>query len=157
MRKGRFDEIFFVDLPGPAEREAIFAIHLRKRRRDKAQFDLPRLAAAAEGFTGAEIEQAVVSGLYAAFAEKAECTTEHIARGHASHAAAVGRHARAASRASAPGPETVASWPIRPHFYPQWGRHSCLPGRITANWADKNVCPTKHTVVVLPGVVRNAG
>ncbi len=78
MRKGRFDEIFFVDLPGPREREAIFAIHLKKRNRDKADFDLPRLVAASEGLSGAEIEQAVVSGLYAAFADKAECTTEHI-------------------------------------------------------------------------------
>ncbi|MGO8753438.1 MAG: AAA family ATPase [Thermoguttaceae bacterium] len=77
MRKGRFDEIFFVDLPGPAEREAIFAIHLRKRGRDKTQFDLTRLAEGAEGFSGAEIEQAVVSGMYAAFAEKADYTTEH--------------------------------------------------------------------------------
>jgi AAA+ superfamily predicted ATPase len=78
MRKGRFDEIFFVDLPGPAEREAVFAIHLRKRRCDKAAYDMPRLVAAAEGFSGAEIEQAVVSGLYAALAEKADCSTEHI-------------------------------------------------------------------------------
>jgi AAA+ superfamily predicted ATPase len=79
MRKGRFDEIFFIDLPGPAQRETIFAIHLRKRRRDKSQYDIARLAAAAKGFTGAEIEQAVVSGLYNAFAEKTDCTTEHIA------------------------------------------------------------------------------
>ncbi len=78
MRKGRFDEIFFIDLPGAEEREVIFSIHLRKRRRDRADFDLPRLAAAAEGFSGAEIEQAVISGLYAAFAEKAVCTTEHV-------------------------------------------------------------------------------
>jgi SpoVK/Ycf46/Vps4 family AAA+-type ATPase len=78
MRKGRFDEIFFVDLPGPAEREAVFAIHLRKRRRDKAAYDMPQLVAAAEGFSGAEIEQAVVSGLYAALAEKADCSTAHI-------------------------------------------------------------------------------
>jgi ATP-dependent 26S proteasome regulatory subunit len=78
MRKGRFDEIFFVDLPGPEEREVIFSIHLRKRQREKGNFDLARLVAGAEGFTGAEIEQAVISGLYAAFAEKTECTTEHI-------------------------------------------------------------------------------
>jgi SpoVK/Ycf46/Vps4 family AAA+-type ATPase len=78
IRKGRFDEIFFVDLPGGEEREAIFAIHFRKRGRDKTAFDMPRLTAASENFTGAEIEQAVVSGLYAAFAEKGECTTEHI-------------------------------------------------------------------------------
>jgi hypothetical protein len=78
MRKGRFDEIFFVDLPQPAEREAIFSIHLKKRGRDKSQFDLGRLVTAAEGYTGAEIEQAVISGLYAAFAAQTECTTEHI-------------------------------------------------------------------------------
>jgi len=78
MRKGRFDEIFFVDLPGPQEREAIFSIHLKKRNRDKANFDLPRLTAASDGLSGAEIEQAVISGLYAAFADKSECTTEHI-------------------------------------------------------------------------------
>ena len=78
VRKGRFDEIFFVDLPGPAEREAIFAIHLRKRNRDKAHFDMPRLVQVSEGFSGAEIEQAIVAGLYAAFTESAECTTEHI-------------------------------------------------------------------------------
>jgi len=78
MRKGRFDEIFFVDLPGPDEREAIFAIHLLKRSRDKAAFDMARLLAATENFTGAEIEQAVISGLYAAYAEKGECMTEHI-------------------------------------------------------------------------------
>jgi AAA+ superfamily predicted ATPase len=78
MRKGRFDEIFFVDLPGPNEREAVFAIHLRKRGRDKAAFDMARLVARTEGFTGAEIEQAVISGLYGAFAEKSPCTTEHI-------------------------------------------------------------------------------
>ena len=78
MRKGRFDEIFFVDLPGPEEREAIFSIHFRKRGRDKATFDMARLLPATENFTGAEIEQAVVSGLYAAYAEKGECMTEHI-------------------------------------------------------------------------------
>jgi SpoVK/Ycf46/Vps4 family AAA+-type ATPase len=78
MRKGRFDEIFFVDLPGPAEREAVFTIHLRKRGRERNGFDLPRLVARSEGFTGAEIEQAVISGLYAAFGERGECTTEHI-------------------------------------------------------------------------------
>ena len=78
MRKGRFDEIFFVDLPGPREREAVFAIHLKKRNRNKANFDLPRLIAASDGLSGAEIEQAVISGLYAAFADKVECTTEHI-------------------------------------------------------------------------------
>ena len=78
MRKGRFDEIFFVDLPGPEERDAIFSVHLRKRHRDKANFDMAQLVAASDGFSGAEIEQAVISGLYAAFAAKTECTTEHV-------------------------------------------------------------------------------
>jgi AAA+ superfamily predicted ATPase len=78
MRKGRFDEIFFVDLPGPADRETIFAIHLRKRRRDKSQFDISRLVAASDGFSGAEIEQAIISGLYQAFSANSECTTEHL-------------------------------------------------------------------------------
>ncbi len=78
MRKGRFDEIFFVDLPGPEEREAIFSIHMKKRQRDKRGFDVPRLVVASEGLSGAEIEQSVISGLYAAFAEKTEFTTEHI-------------------------------------------------------------------------------
>ena len=68
IRKGRFDEIFFVDLPAPKEREAIFAIHLRRRSHDASKFDLARLAAASEGFSGAEIEGAVVSALYTTFA-----------------------------------------------------------------------------------------
>jgi hypothetical protein len=80
MRKGRFDEIFFVDLPGLDERSSIFAIHLRKRRRDPAVFDLRRLATAAQGFSGAEIEQAIVSALYAAFASGVDLTTDHIVR-----------------------------------------------------------------------------
>jgi SpoVK/Ycf46/Vps4 family AAA+-type ATPase len=78
LRKGRFDEIFFVDLPGPEAREQIFAIHLRRRGRSPGKFDLARLAEAAEGFSGAEIEQAVVSALHAAFASKGEPTTESI-------------------------------------------------------------------------------
>jgi len=67
MRKGRLDEIFFVDLPDEAERAEILAIHLRKRRRDPDRFDLLEVVRATEGFSGAEIEQVVVDGLYAAF------------------------------------------------------------------------------------------
>jgi AAA+ superfamily predicted ATPase len=67
LRKGRLDEIFFVDLPTPAERREILRIHIAKRRRDPAGFDLESLAAAADGFSGAEIEQAVISALYDAF------------------------------------------------------------------------------------------
>ena len=76
LRKGRFDEIFFVDLPSVAVRGALFALHLKKRGRDAAVFDLPKLAAASEGFSGAEIEQAIISGLYTAFAQKQQLTTE---------------------------------------------------------------------------------
>ena len=68
IRKGRFDEVFFVDLPRPDARRAIFEIHLRKRKQDPAAFDLEALVVATEGFSGAEIEQAIVSGLYSAFA-----------------------------------------------------------------------------------------
>ncbi|HEY7089149.1 MAG TPA: AAA family ATPase [Tepidisphaeraceae bacterium] len=78
LRKGRFDEIFFVDLPTLAARKAIFQIHLKKRKRDPAQFDLDALAAASEGFSGAEIESAVVSALHDAFAAKSELSTKHI-------------------------------------------------------------------------------
>jgi MoxR-like ATPase len=69
IRKGRFDEAFFVDLPSADARRAIFTIHLRKRRQDPAAFDLARLAAASEGFSGAEMEQAIVSGLFTAFSQ----------------------------------------------------------------------------------------
>ncbi len=76
LRKGRFDEIFFVDLPGEAAREALFALHLKKRGRDAGAFDLPKLAAACDGFSGAEIEQAIIAGLYTAFGQKAQLSTE---------------------------------------------------------------------------------
>lgn len=78
MRKGRFDEIFFIDLPGAKDRETIFSIHLKKRRRDKAAFQMDTLVAASQGFTGAEIEQAVISGLFTAFSEEKDCTTTHL-------------------------------------------------------------------------------
>ncbi|PWK92576.1 AAA family ATPase [Fulvimonas soli] len=64
LRKGRFDEIFFVDLPAAATRAEIFRLHLARRRLPAEDFDLPSLAAASEGFSGAEIEQAIVSALY---------------------------------------------------------------------------------------------
>lgn len=76
LRKGRFDEIFFVDLPGPDARANLFAIHLRKRGRDAATFDLGVLAAASDGFSGAEIEQAIASALYTAFGMKRQLSTD---------------------------------------------------------------------------------
>ena len=76
LRKGRFDEIFFVDLPNPEVRGALFALHLKKRGRDAAGFELQKLAGATEGFSGAEIEQAIVSALYTAFNAKQQLNTE---------------------------------------------------------------------------------
>lgn len=76
LRKGRFDEIFFVDLPLLAARSNLFALHLKKRNRDPQAFDLQRLAAASEGFSGAEIEQSIAAGLYTAFAAKQQLSSE---------------------------------------------------------------------------------
>jgi len=78
LRKGRFDEIFFVDLPAEQERREILAIHLARRGRKPEQYDLARLAQAADGFSGAEIEQAVISALYRAFDRGGEVTTEDV-------------------------------------------------------------------------------
>ncbi|HET6431663.1 AAA family ATPase [Dyella sp.] len=68
LRKGRFDEIFFVDLPAPAVREQIFALHLARHQLPLDAFDTGALSAASDGFSGAEIEQAIVSALYDAAA-----------------------------------------------------------------------------------------
>jgi len=76
LRKGRFDEIFFVDLPNAEVRAALFALHLKKRGREVAVFDVAKLAAGSEGFSGAEIEQAIVAGLYTAFDQKQQLGTE---------------------------------------------------------------------------------
>ena len=76
LRKGRFDEIFFVDLPDDDARRTIFAIHLRKRKRDPRQFDLDALARAAEGYSGAEIEQAILAAMHNAYARKEDLTTQ---------------------------------------------------------------------------------
>jgi SpoVK/Ycf46/Vps4 family AAA+-type ATPase len=78
VRKGRFDEIFFVDLPGTANRAEILRIHLARRDQDPDNFDIESIAANADGFSGAEIEQAIVSGLYAAHAQSEKLSTEHI-------------------------------------------------------------------------------
>jgi ATPase family associated with various cellular activities (AAA) len=76
LRKGRFDEIFFVDLPSEEVRGSMYALHLRKRGRDAGTFELPKLAAASAGFSGAEIEQSIASALYTAFGKKQELNTE---------------------------------------------------------------------------------
>jgi hypothetical protein len=72
VRKGRFDEIFFVDLPSAANRREILAIHLRKRCLDPAKFELDGLTTATDGFSGSEIEQAIVSAMYTAHAQARE-------------------------------------------------------------------------------------
>jgi AAA+ superfamily predicted ATPase len=76
LRKGRFDEIFFVDLPNAEVRAEIFTVHLDRKGRPAKTFDLPALAEATEGFSGAEIEQVVLSALYTAFSDGADLTDE---------------------------------------------------------------------------------
>ena len=78
LRKGRFDEIFFIDLPSAMERRDIFRIHIARRQRDPTAFDLDALSTAAEGFSGAEIEQAVIAGLYYAFGEGTDLRPAHV-------------------------------------------------------------------------------
>ena len=78
VRKGRFDEIFFVDLPNKKVRTSILAIHLTNRDQTLSNFDLEALAKAAKGFSGSEIEQAIVSSLYAAHAKQEPLATNHV-------------------------------------------------------------------------------
>jgi SpoVK/Ycf46/Vps4 family AAA+-type ATPase len=78
VRKGRFDEIFFVDLPAEDVRASILAIHLSHRSQSLANFDIGQLARATEGFSGAELEQAIVSALYAAHAKQEPLSTGHV-------------------------------------------------------------------------------
>jgi AAA+ superfamily predicted ATPase len=79
MRKGRFDEVFFIDLPSRAVRQEVLAIHLKKRNRDPQKFDLSALADATEGYSGSELEQVVISGLFEAFSQKSELADQHLA------------------------------------------------------------------------------
>jgi len=78
LRKGRFDEVFFVDLPDAKTRAEIFAMHLARRDLRASDYDTQALAAATEGFSGAEIEQVVVAALYAAAADKSAPTQQHL-------------------------------------------------------------------------------
>ncbi len=78
LRRGRFDEVFFLDLPDAAARRAILEVHLRTRRRDPARFDLDRIVEACEGFVGAEIEQLVVDALHHAFEESHDLADRHL-------------------------------------------------------------------------------
>ena len=78
LRKGRFDEIFFVDLPTEEVRKEIFAIHLRKRDRDPEKLDLDKMARISDGFSGSEIEQAIISALHEAYASETDLNTNRI-------------------------------------------------------------------------------
>ncbi|MCH2209993.1 MAG: AAA family ATPase [Fuerstiella sp.] len=78
MRKGRFDEVFFIDLPPTDARRQIFSIHLQRRNRDPADFDLDQLADSSKDLTGSEIEHAIISGLFHAFSEDRQVTTEDV-------------------------------------------------------------------------------
>ena len=78
LRKGRFDEIFFVDLPYFKERRDIFKVHLSKRKMEPSKFDLDKLARSSAGYSGAEIEESIVNGMFNVFYEKTEMTTEKL-------------------------------------------------------------------------------
>lgn len=78
MRKGRFDEVFFVDLPSAEAREQILEIHLRRRDRDPENFTLSDLAAASENFSGSELEQAIASALFASYSEDSQLVDSQI-------------------------------------------------------------------------------
>ncbi|HMS54330.1 MAG TPA: hypothetical protein PKA27_02925, partial [Fimbriimonadaceae bacterium] len=78
LRKGRFDEIFFIDLPDRDERKEIFRIHLKKRKRDPSLYDLEDLAIQTKGYSGAEIEQIVVGALFLAFSDNNELNQGHL-------------------------------------------------------------------------------
>ena len=78
LRKGRLDEIFFVDLPSREERAEVFRIHLQRRGRDADKFDVATLVEASKDFSGAEIEEAIISALYDAFSERRQLSTAHV-------------------------------------------------------------------------------
>jgi len=78
LRKGRFDEIFFVDLPNAATRKEIFEIHLRRRDRSPDEFDLRQMVETSDGYTGAEINEAINAALHVAFRDQGKLTTDLI-------------------------------------------------------------------------------
>ncbi|CAN5451065.1 AAA family ATPase [soil metagenome] len=80
LRKGRFDEIFFLDLPTQLERREIFAVHLRKRKRLVQDFDVNRLAAQSDGYVGSEIEQAIIDAMYVGFNSNREFNSDDISK-----------------------------------------------------------------------------
>lgn len=131
LRKGRLDEIFFVDLPTLDERAEIFRIHLSGRKRDAAKFDLAALAAASDGFSGAEIEQVIISALYDAFYVGRDITTDDLLKSIAitvplsrtmservaairSWAEGRARFASSPAPVATPQPEVLSALPVPP-------------------------------------------
>jgi SpoVK/Ycf46/Vps4 family AAA+-type ATPase len=122
LRKGRFDEIFFIDLPDPEERYEIFAIHLARRHRDPLKYDLGRLSKETEGFSGAEIEQAIISALYDAFEAERELTEEDLlsnirqtvplSRTMKEHITALRNWARTHARLASNNTEAAVPWMV---------------------------------------------
>jgi len=80
MRKGRFDDIFFVDLPNPSERAEIFNIHIERFNRDPSKYDLKKLVKYSKNFSGAEIREAIIAAMYDAFSESREFNTDDVVR-----------------------------------------------------------------------------
>ncbi|MBX3097130.1 MAG: AAA family ATPase, partial [Fimbriimonadaceae bacterium] len=78
LRKGRFDETFFIDLPDLADREDIIRIHIAKRKRDPKKFKIKEIAEATEGFSGAELEAVIIGSLYQAFDKGRDLNTKDI-------------------------------------------------------------------------------
>ncbi|MBP7053723.1 MAG: protein kinase [Phycisphaerae bacterium] len=102
LRQGRFDDMFFVGLPAEKERQTILSIHLTKRRRDPKAFDIGELAKATEGFNGAELEQVVAGGLFAAFDAGREIQTADLL--------ATAAETRPLSRSRAPEIASMVAW-----------------------------------------------
>ncbi len=109
LRKGRFDEIFFVDLPDHDTRQIIARIHLEKRKQNAADFDLGAIADASEGFSGAEIEQGIIASLYAALNNARALTTQDVA----------------ASLAQSPPLSVTMAEQV--HALRAWARDRCVP------------------------------
>jgi SpoVK/Ycf46/Vps4 family AAA+-type ATPase len=124
IRKGRFDELFFVDLPDQAEREQVLSIQLTRRKRNPTEFDLEQIAAAADGYSGAEIDAAVQTALYAAFSQKKQLTTQllldalaqtvPLSTTRAEEIAELRAWARTRAVPASVGPNRVASLPLTP-------------------------------------------
>jgi SpoVK/Ycf46/Vps4 family AAA+-type ATPase len=104
-RQGRFDETFFVDLPDARSREHLYRLQLARNGRDHASFDCAALAAATDGFSGAEVEQSVTNALYAAYAAGRDVVTEDIL--------AEARATRPLSRLNPTAIEAIREWGAR--------------------------------------------